>query len=104
MTDQPQTQPVEITIGDQIFRIRAAPAEVDRYHRAEKLVNELLDGLVRGGAIGGPRLLAMVAFQVGVNLELLRDDVAGGTNDHQEALQRIEALIERIDAATEALR
>lgn len=93
-----QRDPLDIHIGDQTFRIRVAAAERERYQRISKRVNDTLDEIRQSGMVGGPRALAMAAFQVAVDLE-----------ERQEALQRSEQnrsrlleLIRRIDQATEA--
>ena len=93
-----QRNPLDIQIGDQIFRIRATPEESVRFERIAKRVNDILSEIQHNGVVGGPRSLAMAAFQLGVDLE-----------DRQEALQRSEQnrsrlleLIRRIDQATEA--
>lgn len=92
-----QRDPLDIQIGDQIFRIRATPAERERFLRIAKRVNDVLGDIQNNGVVAGPRSLAMAAFQLAVDLE-----------DRQEALQRSEQnrsrlleLIRRIDRATE---
>ena len=94
MSDEAQ-QSLTITLGDQTFRIRAGAEETARYERIARLANGVLQEVLAGGVIGGPRALAMALFQLAVDL----DDAREAARRLQSNRQRLNELIERIDGA-----
>jgi hypothetical protein len=89
--------PLEVTVGDQSFRIRIAPSEGERCRRSERAANESLRQVQAGaGALTGSRALAMALFQLAVELEEARD----AQRLAQESRDRLRLLIAKIDQAT----
>ena len=90
-------QSLTVTVGDQTFRVRVPPEDVERYRRVERLANESLAQAQRAGVIAGARALAMALFQMALELE----DVREAQQQTQESRDRLHQLINRIDQATE---
>lgn len=92
---------VQISVADQILRVRATTQERERFERAAANVNAIIKDIVSGGGVvGGPRLMAMVAFELGVTLEEAREALAAARDNETEARSRITDLIKRIEAHT----
>jgi hypothetical protein len=91
-------QTMTITVGDQSFRVRVTPDLQTRYERSAKIANEAIEQARAGGALGGPRTLAMALFQLAVELDEARQ--TGGSNE--AGRERLRQLIDRIDQATES--
>ncbi|MCL5271411.1 MAG: cell division protein ZapA [bacterium] len=91
-------EPLLIEIGDQSFRVRVAPEERQRYLEIAKSVDATLRDILNGGVIGGPRALAMAAFQIAVELAEAR----AALRRTDQSRDRLGRLIDRIDTATDA--
>lgn len=97
MSEAETKVPLNVTVGDQSFRIRVAPAEGERYRRSERAANETLRLVQDGaGALTGSRALAMALFQLAVELEEARELQRSA----QESRDRLRLLITKIDQAT----
>lgn len=93
------SESITLNIGDHIFRVRIDEAQLDAYARAEEEANARLHELVQGGgAMSGPRALAMLAFEVCLELDDLRSEIAR----LRRSGERLNHLIQKIDAITEA--
>ncbi|MEN6627512.1 MAG: cell division protein ZapA [Candidatus Sumerlaeia bacterium] len=97
-----EAETTQINVGDQVLRVRATPDERERFQRAADNVNAIIKDLVEGGVVGGPRLMAMVAFELGVTLEEARDALSKTRESEEEARHRIDDLIKRIENYTKA--
>lgn len=92
---------IQISVADQILRVRATPDDRDRFERAAAAVNAIIKDIVSGGGVvAGPRLMAMVAFELGVTLEEAREALAEAKGNEREARERITDLIKRIEVHT----
>jgi cell division protein ZapA (FtsZ GTPase activity inhibitor) len=98
-----EAETIQITVAEQILRVRATPAECERFERAAANVNTIIEDIVTGGGVvGGPRLMAMVAFELGVTLEEAREALAAAKDNELEARERINDLIKRIETHTKS--
>ncbi|MCE5230815.1 cell division protein ZapA [bacterium] len=98
-----EAETIQITVADQILRVRATPGERERFERAAANVNAIIKDIVAGGGVvGGPRLMAMVAFELGVTLDEAREALAEAKGTEREARDRITDLIKRIEAHTKS--
>jgi cell division protein ZapA (FtsZ GTPase activity inhibitor) len=89
---------IQLNVGDQILRVRATPAERERFQKAADRVNAIIKDITEGGSvIGGPRLMAMVAFELGVTLEEAREALVEAKANEAEARQRLGELIKKIE-------
>lgn len=89
-----EAEPVTITIGDHVFRVRAAADQRDAFQRAEREANRRLAELVRNaGAMSGARALAMLTFEVCIELDDLRREAGLA----QQGRERINKLLARLD-------
>ncbi len=95
MSEQ-EKEPLQIDIGEQSFRIRILSTERERYARISQRVNQTLQDILNGGVVGGPRALAMAAFQLGVELEEAQETL----RKSEQGRSRLDELINRIDQAT----
>ena len=86
-----------ISIGDQSFRILVEPAERDRYARAARTTNKVLQDVASGGAMNANRAYAMALFQMAVELDEARHALAQSSRD----VERLADLIRRIDQVTD---
>lgn len=94
---------IQISVADQILRVRATPADRERFERAAANVNAIIKDIVSGGGVvAGPRLMAMVAFELGVALEEAREALAEAKGNDREARERIADLIKRIEVHTKS--
>lgn len=98
MPDENTIESVSITVGDQTFRVRVSPEEVERFKRGEAVANRAVNDVLTSGVVGGVRAYAMACYQLAMELEELRDVMRYS----EESRNRLGRLIERIDRATEA--
>lgn len=92
-------EPITISVGDQNFRVRAAPDERERLLHVAQVANHALSDVLNSGVVGGPRALAMALFQLAVELEDTRDALRAARAARDE---RLKQLITRIDDALDA--
>ena len=95
MSDQ-TTISLEITVGEQTFRIRVPEAEREHWRRIEAHTNRTLKQILDSGVVGGARALAMTAFQLATESEENRQNM--GQSDYGR--DQLAKLIRRIDEAT----
>lgn len=93
----PEKESMPISVGDQTFRILVDPAERERYARAARATNKVLQDVARGGAMNAGRAYAMALFQMAVELDEARQALAQSTRD----IERLADLIRRIDQVTD---
>ncbi len=96
-----EQEPITITIGDQLLRVRAESGERGRYEKAARRINTILEDLTANGVVGGPRLMAMVAFELGVTLEETIEQLQRSLAAEREARDRLEQIIRRIETRIE---
>jgi hypothetical protein len=94
--EEDNRQSVPITVGDQTFRIRVRPDEVERYQRVAASANQALEGVVAAGALRGPKALTMALFQLACELDETRER----STFNDASRHRLQQLIDRIDEAT----
>ena len=87
---------ISIAIGDQTFRIRAAPDEAAQYQQIAQATNKIYQEILNSGVALGGRALAMLAFQLAVELDIARRDLLSTS----EVRERLSDLIRRIDQVT----
>jgi cell division protein ZapA (FtsZ GTPase activity inhibitor) len=91
-----ELEPLTITIGDHLFRVRVPGEQKAAYARAERETNERLAELVQGGAMSGPRALAMLAFELCLELDERHVEIAR----MRQSGERLTNLIQKIDSIT----
>lgn len=91
------TELLTVNIGDQVLRIRADATERERYQRAEQMVNDILNQIRSGGALG-PRTLAMALFQIAIELDEMQESI----RNRDQMRERLNRIIKRLDEATES--
>lgn len=102
---EPAAETIQISVADQILRVRATPEERERFERAAANVNAIIKDIVSGGGVvAGPRLMAMVAFELGVTLEEAREALTAARSNEAEARDRISELIKRIEGYTKSAK
>ncbi len=90
------TSSLQITVGDQTFRVRVRPNEETFYREVADYTNEAFEHVRSQAVSGGGRVWAMTAFQIAS--ELLDTQRGGGMNDDDR--ERIKRLIQRIEEVT----
>lgn len=88
-------QSIAVTLGDQTFRIRVPEGELEHVQRATALANRVLQDVLEGGVVGGPRAFAMALFQLAVEAE----DARQALRETADGRQRLSQLINRLDHA-----
>lgn len=92
MTDD-ATKSLQITVGDQTFRVRVRPDEEEFYRDVANYTNEAFEHVHSQAVEGGGKVWAMTAFQIAS--ELLDIQRGGGMKDDDR--ERIKRLIQRIE-------
>jgi cell division protein ZapA (FtsZ GTPase activity inhibitor) len=86
-------EPLTITLGEQVIRLRVRADEVARYRQAAQLADSVLHDILDGGVVGGPRALAMAAFELAVELH----EAHGALRRAQAERERIDRLVRRLE-------
>ena len=93
-----ETQSITLMVAGQELRMRVAPGQRERFERITRQINQKVDEIRGRGVVGGPRLLAMVLFEMGLDLDESQTDL----RQSRESRERLGELIRRIDKATGA--